>query len=211
MLHIDIFSDLICPWCFIGKRRLDRVLAQSPVAVSMRWRAYQLRPGLPVEGIDRVAYLNRRYGPDADAGHMPERLLAEAREEQVDFAYEKVNRVPNTLLGHRLLAAAQPQDLQHELAERLFQAYFQEGQDVGDAQTLMQIARDAGMSEQQAEAGLTDSHWQSVVDADLEAGRQHDVTGVPCLIFAGRFPLPGVQSADVLEHFITRAAARMGG
>ncbi|MGI9326112.1 MAG: DsbA family oxidoreductase [Pseudomonadales bacterium] len=209
MLQIDIFSDLICPWCFVGKRRLDRVLAEETMPVALRWRAYQLRPGLPEAGIDRQNFLRQRFGDAADPARLPERLASEAEAEQIEFAYQRVAKIPNTKLGHRLMAAAEPLGLQHELAEALFRAYFIEGVDVGERQALRQLAIVSGFSAEQAEQALTDQRWLDVVEADLAAAQEHDVSGVPCLIFAGKFPLPGVQADDVLRHFITRAAARM--
>ncbi|MFK7916319.1 MAG: DsbA family oxidoreductase [Pseudomonadales bacterium] len=211
MLPIEIYSDLICPWCFIGKRRLDRVLAASAVPVQITWRAFQLRPGLPDDGLDRRQYLAQRYGEAADPGRLPERLAGEAEVENIAFAYERVERVPNTLLGHRLLAAAESVagTLQHELADALFRAYFQQGLDVGDAQTLLSIAEAAGMDAQLAQQALTQERWLTQVQAELAAAREHDVSGVPCLIFAGRFSLPGVQADDVMLHFIERAAERL--
>lgn len=211
VLPIEIYSDLICPWCFIGKRRLDRVLASSSVPVQITWRAFQLRPGLPDDGLDRRQYLAQRYGEDADPGRLPERLAGEAKVENIAFAYDRVERVPNTLLGHRLLAAAHSAggSLQHELADALFRGYFQEGRDVGDAATLLGIAEAVGMDSQLADAALTEERWLDQVRSELAAAREHDVSGVPCLLFAGRFSLPGVQADDVMTHFIQRAAERL--
>lgn len=211
MLPIDIYSDLICPWCFIGKRRLDRVLAQVSVPVRITWRAFQLRPGLPETGLDRHEYLQQRYGNAADPGRLPERLAGEAAAEGIEFAYERVERIPNTMPGHRLMAAAGETDVQHELADALFRAYFQEGRDVGDRETLLAIAAEVGMASEFADEALTQERWLTEVQTELEAGRQHDVSGVPCLIFAERFSLPGVQADDVLTHFVERAAQRLAG
>lgn len=209
MLRIDIFSDLICPWCFIGKRRLDRVMPELDFELSLRWRAYQLRPGLPAAGIDRLQSLQQRHGAAARLDAIPSRLQEEAQAEAIELRYDRVTRVPNTRAGHRLMAASEATGEQHALADALFRAYFQDGQDVGERSVLEAAGRSVGMSAATINAALDDPQWDALVQADLDEAVEHQVTGVPSLILAGRFPLPGVQSDDVLASFLRRAHDRL--
>ena len=154
-MKIEIFSDIICPWCFIGKQRLDRVLTtEIGENVELRWRPYLLYPNLPLEGVDRAELLKRRYGEDADPGRIPERIRMEAEEEALTLRFDLIKRTPNTLLAHRLMEFAYDADptgqLQHQLSERLFRAYFCEGQDVGDFDTLIQQAHAVGLAQAEA-------------------------------------------------------------
>lgn len=210
MLDIDIFSDLICPWCFVGKRRLDRLRPQLPFELKVRWRAYELRPATPVGGTDRLESLRLRYGPDAELERIPERLASEAAREGIELRYDRVTRVPNTRAGHRLMsAAAGTPDLQHALADRLFEAYFVEGQDVEDLAVLSRAASAVGLAPATVRVAQAESAYESDVAADRIAAEEHQISGVPSLILAGRFPLPGVQNDDVLLKFLGRAHERL--
>ena len=136
MLTIEIFSDVICPWCFIGKRRLDKALdGETGVGVTVRWRPYQLYPHAPIEGWDRQDFMQRRYGAAAESGRVPSRIREEAEQEGLELRYDLIRRVPNTLLAHRLMELAELKDSQHALAEALFVGYFCNGEDVGDIDT----------------------------------------------------------------------------
>jgi len=209
-VHIDIYSDLVCPWCFIGKRRLDRVL-QGPVGqdVELRWKPYQLYPQVPVAGWDRAEYLRNRYGADADPVRVPQRIASEAHEEGLQLDFAAMQRLPNTLLGHRLLAYAGTRGLQHELADLLFQYYFEQGRDVGDHDTLVAAAVAVGMPMHAAAAALADPAYVAQVEQELQQAADADVSGVPCFMLAGKFALPGVQTPEVMVQFIERAKQRL--
>ncbi|MEM1230675.1 MAG: DsbA family oxidoreductase [Pseudomonadota bacterium] len=209
MLPIDVFSDLICPWCFIGKRRLDRIAAQLEFPIEVRWRAYQLRPGLPLDGVDRLEVLQQRYGASARLDAVPERLREEAHLEGIELRYDRMARVPNTLPGHRLLAAAASDGVQHALADALFVAYFCAGEDLADQSVLARIGQEAGMSSAVIEEALHGEAWVAPVAEDLAAAVEHQVSGVPAMLLAGRYPLPGVQSDDVLLKVLRRAHERL--
>ena len=210
-MRIDIFSDLVCPWCFIGKRRLDRVLGDLVTAepVELRWRAFQLRPEMPAEGVDRGAYLQRRYGAEADPARVPTRIASEAAEEGIDMDFAAMQRMPNTHLGHRLMAFAEGYEKQHELADVLFRYYFCDGKDVGDRRVLVAAGAEVGLSEPLVLAALADADVIAQVDADLAAAADKGVTGVPCFLLGGSFALPGVQSPEVIGQFIHRAIERL--
>ena len=146
MLTIEIFSDVICPWCFIGKRRLDKALdGETGAGVTVRWRPYQLYPHAPIEGWDRQDFMQRRYGAAAESGRVPSRIREEAEQEGLELRYDLIRRLPNTLLAHRLMELAELKDSQHALAEALFVGYFCNGEDVGDIDTLASIGAQVGL------------------------------------------------------------------
>ena len=212
MLDIEIFSDVICPWCFIGKHRLDSVLATSVgEGVRVRWRPYQLYPQIPAQGVDRGEYLERRYGPKADRGRMPPRIAEEAAVEGIELRYDRIERTPNTMLAHRLMELAWENGCQHELAEALFQAYFCQGRDVGDATTLLAIAVETGMDGDAVSEFLAGDAGLAEVQAQLERAVDVGVSGVPGYYLANGFLLPGAQSADTMGQIISRVKTRLGG
>ncbi len=210
-MRIDIYSDLVCPWCFIGKRRLDRVL-QGPLGqdIELKWKPYQLYPGLPVEGVERAPYLRQRYGEGADPGHVPERIASEAAIEGLTLNFAGMQRLPNTQLGHRLLSFAESSGVQHALADQLFQYYFLDGRDVGARGELIAAAQAVGLDTQAATAALDDPDIANQVSAELAEAADAGVGGVPCFMLAGTFALPGVQTPEVMTQFIQRAQQRLG-
>ena len=212
MLDIEIFSDVICPWCFIGKRRLDKVLAtEVGEGVQLRWRPYQLYPQIPVEGLDRAEYLERRYGPDADRARMPARIAQEAESEGVALRYDLMERTPNTLMAHRLLELGFAEGCQHQLSEALFQAYFCQGRDVGDAETLATVASEAGIDKQVAYDYLASDAGLEEVQVQLARAMELGVSGVPGYYLANGFLLPGAQTADTMAQIINRVKTKLLG
>lgn len=209
-MEIEIFSDVVCPWCYIGKRRLDAVL-QTPVGdgVTLRWRPYQLRPGLPAEGVDRAEHLRARYGADADPGHVPQRLAAEAEDAGLTFDFAAIERMPNTLQAHRLMELAWDEGVQHQLAEVLFEAYFRTGKDIGHRGTLVEAAEQSGIGGTKACEYLDGDAGASQVREQLQRAEELGVSGVPSYLLAGRFTLPGAQTPEVMGQFIERAKTRL--
>ncbi|MBM3522607.1 MAG: DsbA family oxidoreductase [Alphaproteobacteria bacterium] len=208
---IDIVSDVICPWCFIGKRRLERALQLAPQDdVEIVWRPFQLNPDFPAEGMDRAAYLRAKFG-DAAGGSMYQRLRAAGAPDGIDFQFEKIRRTPNTLKPHRLIRWAATAGRQDAMVEALFRGYFLEGADLSDDATLVRIAQNAGADANEAGAYLA-------TDQDVEAIRQEDafarqvgITGVPCFIVDRKFALSGAQPPEALielfEHARREAAS----
>ena len=209
-MEIEIFSDVVCPWCYIGKRRLDAVL-RTPVGegVTLRWRPYQLRPGLPAEGVDRAEYLRARYGEDADPGHVPQRLAAEAEDAGLTFDFAAIGRMPNTFQAHRLMELAWDYGVQHQLAEVLFDVYFRAGQDIGQREALIEAAERSGIDGAKAAQHLDGDGGADQVREQLERAEELGVSGVPSFLLAGRFTLPGAQTPEVMERFIQRAKERL--
>lgn len=210
-MRIDIYSDLVCPWCFIGKRRLDRVLL-GPVGedIQLQWKPYQLYPNLPIEGVERAPYLRSRYGDAADPAHVPSRIASEALEEGIELNFAAMERLPNTQLGHRLMTYALPFGVQHQLADLLFRYYFVEGRDVGEVQTLLGAAQAVGLDTKGSANALRDEQIATQVKAELAEAADAGVGGVPCFMLAGTFALPGVQTPEVMVQFIERAKERLG-
>ncbi len=209
-LQIEIFSDVVCPWCFIGKRRLDRVL-DSPLGqdVELRWRPYQLHPRLPLEGMDRDEYLTMRYGDRADRGRVPERIREEAESEGITLRFDLMRRLPNTLQAHRLLEFAHDHGCQHELADALFVAYFCEGRDVGDDSTLVDVAAAVGLDRNAAAAFLESDAAMAEVEKQLARAPDLGVSGVPGYYLADAFLLPGAQTAEVMAQIIERVKSKL--
>ena len=211
MLTIEIFSDVICPWCFIGKRRLDKALdGETGVGVTVRWRPYQLYPHAPIEGWDRQDLMRRRYGAAAESGRVPSRIREEAEQEGLELRYDLIRRVPNTLLAHRLMELAELKDSQHALAEALFVGYFCNGEDVGDIHTLAGIGAQVGLDPKETHKLLAGDFALEEVQQQLQRAPDLGVVGVPGYVLGGGFLLPGAQSVDTMQQIITRAKLRFG-
>jgi len=145
-MHIDIVADIACPWCFIGKRRLERALALRPDIVATRsWRAFQLNPDMPAEGISREFYLVAKFGGARQATRSFTTISAAGRSAGIEFAFERIRRTPNTLRAHRLIRLATSEGIGDAMVEQLFLGYFVEGLDIGDIETLAAIATRAGL------------------------------------------------------------------
>ncbi len=146
-LHIDVFSDVVCPWCFIGKRRLDKAVNDSNGRYTHRitWRPFELNPTMPRAGTDRKAYLEKKFGGPAARQALEARVAAVGKSEGIPFAFERIQRSPNTFDAHRLIWLAQREGHQDPVVEELFRAYFIEGQDIGDRRTLVEVAGLAGL------------------------------------------------------------------
>jgi predicted DsbA family dithiol-disulfide isomerase len=204
-LGIEIVSDVICPWCFIGTRRLDQALATLPatVPVEVTYRPFLLEPNVPREGADLRERLRAKYGVD------PERLFARveaaARESGIALDFTKIRRTPNTIAAHTLLRRALAKGTQRALAGALFEAYFLAGRDVGDPPVLTDIAGEHGFDAGEVTRVLGDEDEQAATRREARAAAEAGVSGVPFFIFGGRFAVGGAQPTDVLRQAIDRA------
>jgi predicted DsbA family dithiol-disulfide isomerase len=208
MVTIDVVSDVMCPWCYIGKRRLEKAAAARPdVMLDVQWRPFQLDATIPADGMDRRMYLERKFGgaEAAERVYAPVRAAGEA--EEIPFAFDKIHRSPNTINAHRLIRWAGQAGLQEAMVERLFRLYFLEGGDLTDTAVLAQAAAEAGMEQEVAERLLASEADIAEVRADIEAAQNMGITGVPTFIIAGRYAVVGAQSADVLADAIAKASA----
>ena len=196
-MHLDVFSDTICPWCYIGKRRLDRALKARPQRdLRIRWRAFQLNPGMAADGMDRKAYIEAKFGGTERARAIYETVRAAGASEGIAFSFDRIKRTPNTLHSHRLIRFAAVQGRQSETLEALFSAYFVEGRNIGDRVVLSQIAVEAGLDRQQASNYLVaDTDLETVLGEDTMA-RRAGINGVPCFIFNDRYALSGAQEPE---------------
>ncbi len=209
-MQIEIFSDVVCPWCYIGKRRLDAVLAtEAGAGVQVTWRPFQLYPQLPEEGVDRQVFLEARFGAGADAGRLFQRVRQEAAAAGLDLDFSAIRVAPNTFRAHRLLSWAEFSGRQHELAEVLFSYYFRQGRDVGDPAELARAAADAGLDAGAAADMLAGEDEVDKVRSELALGQAAGVTGVPFFVLGGRFAIPGAQPPEVMSQLISRARERL--
>ncbi|MDF2115215.1 DsbA family oxidoreductase [Roseiarcaceae bacterium H3SJ34-1] len=204
-LTIDVVSDVVCPWCFVGKKRLEAALAMAPdIDVEIHWRPYQLDATIPKGGIDRKEYLTRKFGPDG-ATNMNGRLAGVGAEVGIPFAFDKIERSPNTLDAHRLLRWAQMAGTQDAVKEQLFQLYFVEGKDIGDHKVLADVAAQNGLERAVVERLLAGPADEDEVKSEIETAQKIGVTGVPFFIFNSRLGVSGAQSPEVLVSAMRQA------
>ncbi|HEX6121028.1 MAG TPA: DsbA family oxidoreductase, partial [Dongiaceae bacterium] len=177
---LEIFSDTVCPWCYIGKRRLERALSLRPQpALTRRWRAFQLNPGLPANGMDRRQYMIAKFGSLDRAYRLYEAVARVGAQEGIRFDFDRIARTPNTVRSHRLLYAAAEEGRQADLLELIFAAYFSDGRDIGDPDVLSDLADEAGLSGGVIADALTDGgRLDSAMTEDLQS-RRIGINGVP--------------------------------
>lgn len=208
-LSIDIISDVVCPWCYVGKRRLEAALAQREASAqpTPRWLAFQLNPDMPAEGIDRRSYLEQKFGGAAGAAQTYARIEAAGREVGIAFDFERIKRQPNTVDAHRLLAWAQDADpvAADALVERLFRAYFIEGINIGEIDALAALAGDAGFDAVAARTWLESDAGRAAIAAEEQRARDLGVTGVPFFVFNQRLAVSGAQPPEVLLDAMEQA------
>ncbi|HRA94679.1 MAG: DsbA family oxidoreductase [Hyphomicrobiales bacterium] len=206
-ISIDVISDVICPWCFLGKRRLDKAIALlAGVKIEVNWRPFFLDPTIPAEGMSRRTYLENKFGTERlKTIHDP--LIAAGKADGVPYAFDKITRTPNTMDAHRLIRWSHASGKQHNVSERLFMAYFNGGLDIGDRTMLAKIAGEAGMDGSDVSTKLDSDADVAAVNAEVEHAYRMGVTGVPCFIFAQKQGLMGAQPAEVLAEAINRFAA----
>lgn len=206
-LVIDVVSDVVCPWCFIGKRHLEAALAGLPDATGavVRWHPFELNPDLPREGVDRRAYLEAKFGGAARAADIYSRVRDEGARAGIAFDFDAIVRQPNTRDAHRLIAWAQAQGDVNALVERLFRAYFLEGRFVGDRETLAVLAGEAGVDLADARAWLHSGRGIEEIESAEVRARSLGITGVPFFIFDGKVALSGAHPPETMREAITQA------
>lgn len=214
-LAIDVISDVVCPWCFIGKRRLSAALALLAVAEPgarpiVNWHPFQLNPDLPREGVDRKSYLEAKFGGPDRAALIYERVRAAGVTVGIPFAFDRIARQPNTRDAHRLISWAQARGDAAELVERLFRAYFIEGRYIGDRDVLAAIAGEAGEDAAAVRAMLESEQGEETIVAMDRRVRELGVEGVPFFIFDGKVAVSGAQEPEALVEAIRQARATKG-
>ena len=207
-MQIDIVSDTVCPWCFIGKRRLERALALRPdMEFDIRWRAYRLDPTIPPEGVDRKQYMQAKFGNNPNRQAMQDALKQAGDSEGIAFAFDKIARSPNTLDSHRLIRWSASAGVQNEVVERLFEAYFEEGRDIGNADVLIEIASDAGMDSATVADLLEQGADREIIEKEDVMAHRLGITGVPTFIFQNKYLVSGAVDPEALLEIIDKVTA----
>jgi len=206
---IDVVSDVVCPWCFIGKRRLESALKlyreRNPQAPEpqVAWHPFELNPDLPREGVSRADYIARKFGPRGYSAH--ERLTHAGAQLGIPFAFDKIERQPNTLAAHALIEWARRRGVQAGVKEALMKAFFVDGLDLTDSETLVRIAAGAGLDRKEAETAIADEDLRRAVAEEEEKARTMGIQGVPFFIFNNRLAVEGAQPPDMLLEAMLEA------
>ena len=216
-IQIEIYSDVVCPWCFIGKRRLEQALETVGYAqqTDIAWRMFQLNPTMPKEGMDRRDYLDQKFGGTEARRAIQERVAKAGEANGIVFAFDRIERTPNTFDAHRLNWIAQRQGKHDDLVEALFYTYFTEGRDIGDDQTLVDVATETGLDREAVARFLTSDQGIEDVRAEEAAGHRLGIRGVPYFVVNGTYGISGAQPPDrfvsVLRNAVTDEVGRKAG
>ena len=208
-VRIDVVSDVVCPWCFIGKRRLEKALAlASDVPVEVHWRPYFLNEWIPPEGMSREQYLTTKFGSPEGYGNIAQRVRAAAAEEGLDYAVDRISRQPNTLDAHRLIRWADGIGKASEMKQRLMDLYFTEGADLSNRAVLVEAAADVGLDPEDVRAALASDQDIAEIAREVEAAKEAGIQGVPCFILDGKYAISGAQAPEALAQAIEQVSAQ---
>ena len=198
-VQIEVYSDTICPWCFIGKRRFERALVERPdVKVDLTWMPFQLNPDMPPDGMEREAYLSLKFGGTERAQDVYTPIEQAGVEEDIEFRFKAMQRTPNTLGSHRLIHYAKERTLdQDRVVEALFAAYFSRGEDIGDVEVLVECALQAGLEADTVRDYLVSETDKEQIRTQDVIARQMGIQGVPFFVFARKYAVSGAQSPAV--------------
>jgi predicted DsbA family dithiol-disulfide isomerase len=206
-VRIDVVSDVVCPWCFIGKRRLEKAIALNPdIPVEVHWRPYFLNDWIPREGISREQYLTTKFGSPERYKGIAQRVSAAASAEGLTYAIDKISRQPNTLDAHRLIRWADGIGKAAEMKQKLMDLYFTEGADLTNHAVLVQAAAEIGLSPEDVRAALESDRDVAEVEREALSAKEAGIEGVPCFIFSGKFAVSGAQEPEYLAQAIARIA-----
>ena len=207
-LPIDVVSDVVCPWCFIGKRRLEKAITLKPeISVTVRYRPYFLNPWVPRTGISRTEYLITKFGSVDRYKANAQRIVIAARQEGLAYNLEAIARQPNTLDCHRVIRWSGESGDPARMKQRLMDLYFTAGADLSDSEVLVGAAQDCGMDADHVRQRLAGEEDVASVTAEAEQARAAGIEGVPCFILGGIFAVSGAQAPEYLADAIERAAA----
>lgn len=204
ILSIDVISDVICPWCYVGKRRLEKAIASldRQYEVRVTWHPFQLNPTMPKEGISRQEYRIAKFGSWERSQELDAKLIAVGETDGLHFAFDRIERTPNTFDAHRLIWLADRHDCQDAVMESLFRAYFTEGRNISDRQTLTDVVVEAGLERQLVEDMLNSDEGMDAIQNAEALSRRHGVNGVPFFIINEKVALSGAQAPEAfLEAF----------
>lgn len=199
MVHsVDVFSDVICPWCYVGKRRLEKAVAalEDQHEVRVRWLPFQMNPSMPKDGISRRDYRTKKFGSWKRSLELDAKLVVIGEIAGIPFAFDRIDRTPNTLNAHRLIWLADQQGVQDAVVEALFRAYFTTGEDISNQQTLIGVVAEAGLDGQRAEAMLNSDEGTDAITKAHRQARRVGVESVPFFIVNEEIKLSGAQLPD---------------
>lgn len=206
---IDVVIDVVCPWCFVGKRRLDAALAElQDLDVAVRYRPFQLDPTLPEGGKDRTEYMKAKFGDLRRVDEIHKRLVDMGQDLDIAFAFDLIERAPNTLDAHRLIRWAQAEGLGDQAVEHLFKLYFEDGADIGDRAVLAAAAEAIGLDGSEVQDRLDAGTDLDDVRREIDEAQRIGVTGVPFTILAGQYAISGAQPTEVFAGAIRQVATR---
>jgi predicted DsbA family dithiol-disulfide isomerase len=208
-ISVDVVSDVVCPWCFLGQKRLDTAIGDvGDVDVTVRWRPYQLDPTIPPEGKDRKRYMIEKFGSEERIRQIHQRIEGLGAEEGIAFDFDAIKVAPNTLDAHRVIrwAGATGEDIQNRLVRRLFKLNFEEGKNLGDHAVLVEAAREAGMDASVVEALLPTDADVEEVRQEIATAQRMGITGVPCFLLEGKYAVMGAQDSATLAEAIRQVA-----
>ena len=209
-ITVDVVSDVVCPWCFIGQKRLDKAVEAVPeVAVDIHWRPYQLDPTIPPQGKDRKQYMLDKFGSEERIRQIHERIEPLGAAEGIAFDFGAIEVAPNTLDAHRVIrwAGTAGDGVQNRLVRRLFQLNFEEGANIGDHAVLVEAAREAGMDAAVVETLLPTEADRDTVMGEIGTAARMGITGVPCFLLQGKYAVMGAQDTATLADAIRQVAA----
>lgn len=206
VVDVTVFSDVVCPWCYVGRRRLERAveLLGGKHEVTVTWKPFQLNPWMPAEGMARAEYRRMKFGSAERSSGMDARLKEAGEGEGIELAFERIVRTPNTLNAHRLIWRAAQHERQIEVVDALFKAYFTDGRDIGDTATLVEVAASAGLDPDATRRFLESDEGLAEVEAEEQAGRSLGIDGVPFFLLADKYGVSGAQPPEVLVQVIER-------
>ena len=209
-LHLDVIVDVVCPWCFLGKRRLDTAIAElDDLDIEVRYRPFQLDPTIPQEGIEREEYVIGKFGSADALDEAHARLFSLGADVGITYAFDLIEKSPNTLDAHRLIRWAAAEGLGDPMLERLFSLFFEEGADLTKAETLIAAAEDVGLDEDEVTMKLADGVDLDAVKADIAHAGRMGITGVPTIIVENKFAISGAQTSEVLVDALRRIASEL--
>jgi predicted DsbA family dithiol-disulfide isomerase len=206
-VRIDVVSDVVCPWCFIGKRRLEKAIALNPdIPVEVYWRPYFLNDWIPREGISREQYLTTKFGSPERYKGIAQRVANAAAAEGLNYAMDKISRQPNTLDAHRLIRWAGNIGKAAEMKQKLMDLYFTDGADLTDHAVLARAAADVGLDADTVKEALASDQDVAEIEGEALSAKEAGIEGVPCFILGGKFAVSGAQAPEYLAEAIARAA-----
>lgn len=207
-MQVDIYSDNICPWCYIGKKNFDQALASLQLpSVEVRWHPFQLYPQIPAAGVPRKEFMRARFGSGSGGGEAFKRITEVGREAGIEFAFDALELIPNTFDSHRLLEYAAQQGVQHTAVELLMAAGFEQGQDIGKRETLLDVATAAGMDAAEVARVLNSNRYCDEVNASLQWCAQAGISGVPFFRLDNGEVIQGAQPVPIFQMLLESAAA----